>query len=54
MQLRFNGGQRIAHRKRKEGRCGAMLVIVRACLGPAAQQAIFVARLGAEIKQALA
>ena len=54
MQLRFNGGQLIAQCKRKETFCGTVLSIVRADLTPAAQQTIFVARLGTEITQALA
>ncbi len=54
IQLRLDGGQLIAQRKRKESFCGAVLSIVRADLAPAAQQTIFVTRLGAEITQALA
>ena len=54
IQLRFNGGQFIAQRKRKEILCGAALSIVRTHPTPAAQQTIFVARLGTEITQALA
>jgi hypothetical protein len=54
MQLRLDGGQLIAQRKRKESLCGTVLPVVRADLTPAAQQAIFVARLGTEIAQALA
>ncbi|OGS97450.1 MAG: hypothetical protein A2Y51_04420 [Gallionellales bacterium RIFCSPLOWO2_02_60_31] len=54
IQLRFNGGQLVAQRKRKESLCGAVLPVVRADLAPAAQQTIFVARLGTEITQTLA
>jgi hypothetical protein len=54
MQFRFNGGQLIAQCKRKESLCGAVRSIVRANLTPAAQQTIFVARLGTEITQVLA
>ena len=54
IQFRFNGGQLVAQRKRKESLCGTALPVVRADLAPAAQQTIFVARLGAEITQALA
>ena len=54
IQLRLDGGQLIAQRKREESFCGAVLSIVRADLAPAAQQTIFVSRLGAEITQALA
>lgn len=54
VQLRLDGGQLIAQRKRKERFCRAMRSIVRARLAPAAQQTILVARLGAEIVQTLA
>ena len=54
MQLRLDGGQLIAQRKWKESFGGTVLFIVRAHLAPAAQQTIFVARLGAEITQTLA
>jgi hypothetical protein len=53
IQLRFNGGQLIAQCKRKEPFCGTAWPIVRADLTPAAQQTIFVARLGTEITQTL-
>ena len=54
IQLRLDGGQLIAQRKRKESLCGAALPVVRTDLAPAAQQTVFVARLGTEITQALA
>ena len=54
IQLRFNGGQLIAQCKWKETFCGTVRSIVRADLTPAAQQTIFVARLGTEITQTLA
>ncbi len=54
IQLRLDGGQLIAQRKRKESLCGAAFPVVRAHLAPAAQQTIFVARLGTEIAQTLA
>jgi hypothetical protein len=54
IQLCFNGGQFIAQRKRKKSFRGAVYPIVRTYLTPAAQQPIFVARLGTEIVQALA
>jgi len=54
IQLRLDGGQLIAQRKRKETFCGTVFSVVRADLAPAAQQTIFVARFGAEITQAFA
>ena len=54
MQLRLDGGQRVAQCKRKESLGRAALPVIRAGLAPAAQQPIIVARLGAEIAQALA
>jgi hypothetical protein len=54
IQLRFNGGQLAAYSERKESLCGTLLPVVRADLAPAAQQTIFVARLGTEIAQTLA
>lgn len=54
IQFGFDGGQLIAQRKRKEGLCGAALLVVRTDLAPPAQQTIFVARLCAEIVQTLA
>jgi hypothetical protein len=54
MQLRFDGGQGVAHCLREEGLCGTVLPVVRADLAPAAQQTIFVAGFGAEVAQTLA
>jgi hypothetical protein len=54
MQLRLDGGQLVAQRKRKESLCGTVLPVVRTDLAPTAQQTIFVARLGTEITQTLA
>jgi hypothetical protein len=54
IQLRFDGGQFVAQRKRKEGLRGTALSVICADLAPAAQQPVFVARLCTKIIQASA
>lgn len=54
VQFRLDGGQLIAQRFRKKIICQTALSVVRTELTPAAQQPVLVARLGAEIAQALA
>lgn len=54
VQLRLDGGQFVAQCRRKESLSGAAFLVVRADLAPAAQQAIFMARLAAQVVQALA
>jgi hypothetical protein len=54
IQLRLDGSQLLTQRGGEKGRSRATLPVVRTNLTPAAQQAIFVARLGTEIVQALA
>jgi hypothetical protein len=54
VQLRFDRGQLIAQRKRKESLGRAVRPVVRTHLAPPAQQPVLVARLGAEAAQMLA